>query len=54
MSCGVKNKTFSKIGYVFFDLFWVLIAILLLYTADDFESILPSAMYCDELTYPDS
>ena len=31
-SCGITPKNFPRIAYVAFDLFWVLIAILLMFT----------------------
>jgi hypothetical protein len=30
--CGVHNKVFAKIGYVFFSVFWILIALIMLWT----------------------
>jgi len=38
----VHNKVFSKIGYVFFSFFWILIALSLLWTAKPlFENWIP-------------
>ena len=34
-ACGVNKKTYSKIGFVFFSLFWAGISIALLYTAKE-------------------
>ena len=34
-ACGINKKTYSKIGFVFFSLFWAGISILLLYTAKE-------------------
>jgi len=48
--CGVANKNFSKIGYVFFQLSWMVFAIILMYTAKDLVGIFPKFMQCDEST----
>ena len=50
--CGAKNKTFSKIGYVMFQIFWILIAIILLYTSNDYTVIIPSEMDCHVYGHP--
>ena len=40
--CGVHNKVFSRIGYVFFSFFWILVALCLLWTAKPlFQSWIP-------------
>lgn len=41
-SCGVHNKMFSRIGYVFFSFFWILLSLCLLWTAKPlFEHWIP-------------
>lgn len=45
---GITPKNFSKIGYICFQLFWVIIAISLLFLARHLVSILPSFMQCPE------
>jgi hypothetical protein len=44
--CGVQSKTFAKIGFVFFQLLWVIISIILLYTAKHLVNVLPHFMQC--------
>ncbi|TNV87241.1 hypothetical protein FGO68_gene8497 [Halteria grandinella] len=45
---GVNSKNFAKVGYVCFQAFWVLISILLLFTARHLVDILPSFLQCPE------
>jgi hypothetical protein len=43
---GVKSKNFAKVGYVCFQAFWVLVSIMLLFTARKLVDILPSFLQC--------
>ena len=43
---GVHNKSFSKIGYVVFQQFWIVIAIVLLFTGQKLENVLPEYLQC--------
>lgn len=38
---GVHAKNFAKIGYVFFQFFWILVSIALLFSAKKLVEILP-------------
>lgn len=39
---GVHAKNFAKIGYVVFQFFWIMVAIILLFTAKKLVEVLPS------------
>lgn len=41
---GVQGRNFSKIGYVVFQIFWILVCIALLYTARDLVDLLPDKL----------
>ena len=45
---GVASKNFAKIGYVAFQFFWMLVSLLLLYTAKKLVDWLPSSLQCPE------
>ena len=43
---GVHSKNFAKIGYVVFQMFWIIVAIILLYTAKKLVDVLPEFLQC--------
>lgn len=43
---GVQKKNFAKIGYVFFQFFWIIVSIILLFTAKKLVEILPHFLQC--------
>jgi len=43
---GVHSKNFAKIGYVVFQMLWIIIAIILLYTAKKLVDVLPEFLQC--------
>jgi hypothetical protein len=43
---GVSNKNFAKIGYLFFQLFWIIIAITILFLTKSIVGILPEFLQC--------
>lgn len=46
---GVNSKNFAKVGYVFFQIFWVLMSIMLLFTARHLVGVLPEYMqFCPD------
>jgi hypothetical protein len=45
---GAASKTFARIGYLFFQIFWVIIAIAILFLTKSIVKILPSFLQCPE------
>ena len=45
---GVASKTFARIGYLFFQFFWVVIAVALLFLTKSIVGVLPSFLQCPE------
>lgn len=45
---GVASKNFAKIGYVCFQAFWILVSILLLFTARHLVYVLPHFLQCPD------
>lgn len=43
---GVASKTFARIGYLFFQFFWVVIAVALLFLTKGIVGALPSFLQC--------
>lgn len=49
--CGVNSKNFAKIGFVFFQICWIMVGVVVMYTAKDLVDWLPSFMDCPDESY---